>query len=168
MSLKKHWKQVKEVIEAGQMSTIYCSIASVNPDGTPNVTPVGTVFLRDDMTGYYFEHYSKALSDNLDKNPNICVMAVNAGKWFWLKSLFRGQFTAPPGVRLYGKAGPIRAATPEEIQLIERRVKPTLWLKGARMLWTGFSHVRDIEFTSFRPITYPIMMDGVWPTDVNR
>lgn len=163
-SLALQWKQVKQVLETGQKSTLYCAIASVNADGTPNVTPVGTVFLRDDMTGYYFEHYSKALSDNLDHHPHVCVMAVNAGKWFWARSLFSGRFASPPGVRLYGKAGAVRPATSQELKLIQARVRPSLWLKGARMLWSDFSHVRDIEFTSFRPVTYPVMMDGLWST----
>lgn len=161
-SLAPHWQQIRQVLETGQKSTLHCAIASVDADGMPNVTPVGTVFLRDDMTGYYFEHYSKALSDNLDRHPQVCVMAVNAGKWFWAKSLFSGRFATPPGVRLYGRAGAVRPASPQELQLIQDRVRPSRWLKGVRMLWSDFSHVRDIEFTSFRPVTYPVMMDGLW------
>lgn len=162
MELETYWPKVKEVVSRGQKSTIYCSIASVAPDGTPNVTPVGTVFLRDDLTGYYFDHYTSALSRNIDANPGICIMAVDASRWFWFKSFLLGRFTAAPGVRLYGKAGPLRAATADEIERIEARVRPTRWLKGSRLLWSGFTHVRDIHFTSFRPVTYPKMMEGIW------
>ncbi|MGB4765844.1 MAG: pyridoxamine 5'-phosphate oxidase family protein [Rugosibacter sp.] len=164
MRIEEHWSEIKLVVARGQMSTIYCSIASIAPDSTPNVTPIGTVFLRDDLSGYYFDHYTSALAKNIDANPNVCVMAVNAGRWFWLKSFWLGRFVSPPGVRLYGKAGPLREATPEEIRLIENRVRPTKWLKGSRLLWSGFTHVRDINFTSFRPITYPRMMEGLWNT----
>lgn len=128
----------------------------------PNVTPIGTVFLRGDMTGYYFEQYTTALNQNLEINPNVCVMAVNAGRMFWLRSFMLGRFTSPPGVRLYGKASPLRPATPEEMRGIQARVRPTMWLKGSRLLWTNFTQVRDITFTSFRPITYPVMMQGLW------
>ena len=114
------------------------------------------------MTGYYFDHYTTALSTNLDLNPNVCVMAVNVGRMFWLRSFFLGRFTSPPGVRLYGKASPLRTATPEEIRGIEARVRSTTWLKGSRLLWTNFTHVRDITFTSFRPVMYPVMMQGLW------
>ncbi|ARU58904.1 pyridoxamine 5'-phosphate oxidase-like FMN-binding protein [Oleiphilus messinensis] len=89
-------------------------------------------------------------------------MAVNSGRLFWLRSLIKGQFVTPPGIRLYGKAGPIREANSEEIQKIENRVRPTKWLRGARLLWFGVTHVRDIEFTHYKPITYPVMMDGMW------
>lgn len=163
MDIKKNWPKIKKVLEQGQASSIYCSIATVNPDGTPHITPVGTVFLRDDQTGYFFDHYAERLGKNIDLNPNVCIMAVNAGRMFWFRSLFKGEFVAPPGVRLYGKVGPIRPATAQEIAKIESRVKPSRWLKGARLLWTDFTHVRDIEFSCYKPVTYPMMMDGMWP-----
>jgi hypothetical protein len=161
-NIRDQWKKVKAVLEKGQASTIYCSVASINTDGTPNVTPIGTVFLSDEQTGYYFDHYTSALARNLDENPNVCIMSVNAGFWFWFRSFLLGRFVSPPGVRLYGTVGKLRPATEEEIKKIERRVLPTKWLKGSRMLWTDFTHVRDIKFTNYRPITYPKMMDGVW------
>lgn len=163
MNLKEDWKKVKSVLEQGQASSIYCSIGTVSPDGTPHITPVGTFFLGEEPTGYFFDHYAKALGENIDQNPNVCVMAVNAGRGFWFRSLLSGRFVSPPGVRLYGRAGPIREATAEEIAKIEKRVKPARWMKGARLLWTDFTHVRDIEFTSYKPVTYPVMMDGMWP-----
>lgn len=165
MNIKDDWKNVKSVLEQGQASSIYCSIATVNPDGTPHITPVGTVFLRDDQSGYFFDHYAESLGNNIDRNPDVCIMAVNAGRLFWLRSLLKGRFVAPPGVRLYGKVGPVRAATPEEIGKIESRVRPSQWMRGARLLWTNFTRVRDIEFTHYKPVTYPVMMEGMWPED---
>ena len=165
LNIEKHWAQIVKVLTCGQASTIYCSVGSVNPDGSPNVTPVGTFFLRDNSTGYYFDHYTSALARNIDLNPNICVMAVNAGRLFWLRSLFRGRFISPPGVRLYGKVGPIRSATNEEIKKVRRRVRSTRWLKGNRLLWANLTHVRDVTFSSFRPVVYPVMMDGLWSND---
>ncbi len=162
MDIGNNWEYIKEVVERGQRSTIYCSIASINSDGTPNITPIGTVFLRNDKTGYFFDHYTTSLAENLDGDPRLCLSAVDAGKLFWLRSFLKGRFISPPGVRLYGEASPLREATPEEIKLIEARVRPTKWLKGSRLLWTNFTHVRDIEFTQYRPITYPVMMDGLW------
>lgn len=162
MDIKTHWPEIQRVLQRGQASTIYCSLASINADGTPNITPVGTVFLRSDCTGYYFDHYATALATNLDANPNVCVMAVNAGRLFWFRSFLLGRFTSPPGVRLYGRAHPRREATPAEVAAIEARVRPTRWLKGSKLLWSNFTHVRDIDFTSFRPVSYPVMMQCLW------
>src|SRR5690606_30306879 len=135
---------------------------TINPDGTPHMTPVGTVFLRDDQTGYFFDHYAETLGKNIDRNSNVCIMAVNCGRLFWLRSLLTGRFVSPPGVRLYGKVGPIREATVEDVAKIEKPVNASKWMKGARMLYNDFSHVREIEFTSYNPVTYAVMMDGMW------
>lgn len=163
MTLTENWPDIKKTLEQSQASAVHCAIATVFADGTPHITPVGTVFLRDDQTGFFFDHYATALGENIDANPNVCVMAVNVGRLFWLRALLTGQFGSTPGVRLYGKASPARPATAEELQLIERRVRPSYWMKGARTLWSDFSVVRDIQFTDYKPVTYPMMMDGVWP-----
>lgn len=162
MNIKTHWDEIKRVVERGQKSAIHCAIASVDQDGCPNVTPVGTVFLRDDQTGFYFDQYTNALAKNLTTNPNICLMTVNTKSSFWFKSLLKGQFSSPPGVRLYGTVGALRPATTEELAKIEKRIRPTRWMKGSRLLWSDFTHVRDIQFTSFRPVSYPVMMEGLW------
>ena len=89
-------------------------------------------------------------------------MALNAGRWFWLRSLLKGKFVAEPGIRLYGKGRAETRSDCGRIARIEKRVKGSMWLKGARLLWTDFTHVRDIEFTDYKPISYPMMMDGMW------
>ena len=78
-------------------------MATVTPEGHPHVTPIGHVFFRDDMTGYYFDAYSQAMPRNLANNPRICLMGVTTSKRLWLPALIRGQFGAPPGVRLFGE-----------------------------------------------------------------
>ena len=162
MRIEDNWPEIKQVVAKGQASTLHCAIASVAADGTPNVTPVGTVFLRDDQTGFYFDQYTSALAQNVDAGSSICLMAVNAGKGFWQRSLFAGRFISPPGIRLYGTVGELRAALPEELERVRQRVRPTRWLKGSRLIWSDFTHVRDIHFTSCRPVSYPRMMDGLW------
>lgn len=162
MHIKEYWSEIKTTVERGQASMLHCSIASVNPEGMPNVTPVGTVFLRENQSGFYFDTHTSALAQNIEGNPHICLMAVNANKFFWLKSFLVGRFIAPPGVRLYGTVGPLRPATAEELASIARRLRPTRWLKGSRLLWSDFTHVRDIAFTSFRPVAYPAMMENLW------
>jgi hypothetical protein len=162
LRIDEHWLEIQRVVAQGQSSSIYCSVASINPDGTPNVSPIGTVFLRENMTGFYFDPYTSALSRNLDINPNICVTAVNSGFNYWFRSLLLGRFTSAPGVRLYGVAGPLRAASAEEKRSVDRRVRATKWLKGSRLLWSKFTHVRDLTFTSFRPVVYPVMMERCW------
>ena len=162
MDISKHWKDIVDVVTKGQKSSLHCAIASVDEQGMPNVTPIGTVFLRDDYSAYYFDSYTSQLADNISTNPNVCVMAVNTGALFWFKSLFKGRFLSAPGVRLYGQAGQLRAASLEEKALIEDRIKPTRWMKGSKLIWSDFTHVRDIQLSSFRPVKYPKMMAHLW------
>ncbi len=55
------------------------------------------------------------MPENLRRNPRVCILAVNADKLFWVRSLMDGKFSAPPAVRLMGTVGELREATSEEI-----------------------------------------------------
>lgn len=162
LRLEDNWTEIMRAIDEGQKSTLHCAIASVAKDGTPNITPVGTVFLRDNQTGFYFDQYTSMLAQNVEAGSSICLMSVNAGRRFWLWSLLIGRFTSPPGVRLYGTVGSLRAATPEELARVRHRVQPASRLKGSKLIWSDFAQVRDIHFTSFRPVLYPKMTEGLW------
>lgn len=157
-SLACQWELIRDVV---QRSTGPCAIASVDAEGGPTVTPIGTVFLRDDCTGFYFDQYTERLAENLDRTPRICLMAVDNGLAFWLRSLLAGRFRKAIGVRLYGTAGPRRAASAEELDAVRRRVRLTQWTKGGRALWSDFSHVRDLTFSEARFVRYPVMMPEI-------
>ena len=161
-ALFKHWPEVRRVVARGQASSLHCAIATVSEDGAPTVTPIGAVFLGAGPRGFFFDRYTSELGRNIDANGKVCLLAVHSGKWFWLRSFFSGRFTSPPGVRLYGTAGPLRAATPDELRQIEERVRSSTWLKGSQLIWSSFTHVRDLEFTSFRPVSSPVRMERLW------
>jgi S-methylmethionine-dependent homocysteine/selenocysteine methylase len=44
---------------------------------------------------------SSQLSQNLDRDPRVCVMAVDSGKRFWLASVAGGRFTEPPALPVH-------------------------------------------------------------------
>ena len=142
----------------GISSSKHCSIASVDANGNPHVTPIGFVFLRNDGTGYYFEQYSKQLPQNYETNRNVCLMAVNSGFTFWFKSLLNGRFESFPGVRLHGIVDDIRKATPGEVAELKRRIGAVKFLSGARQIWSDLETVRDISFYGVEPVKYPKMM----------
>jgi hypothetical protein len=164
LPLAPHWRRIRETVDAAQLAAVHCALATVDPEGEPHVTPIGTVFLRDDHSGYFFDTYTSALGRHIDANGRICVMAVNTAPWFWLRSLLFGRFPSPPGLRLHGRAGALREATTQEIEAVTARTRRTRRFKGHQLLWTSFTHVRDLHFTSFTPVLYPVMMDGMWAT----
>ena len=145
MILEKDWKNIQKIFKLAQKTSMHVSIATVDQYGQPNITPIGTVFLNENQTAYLFDTFTEKLAENLIQNPKACIQAVNSGKLFWLSSLIQGNFSDYPGVRLY----------------VEKRVKPLQWTKGSQLIWSDFSHVRDIKINDFRWIKYPRMMENL-------
>ena len=162
MDIGKHWPQILRALAEGKKSNRFFSIATVNSDGTPHVTPIGHVFFNDDMTGYYFDQYSEVMPKNFEKNKNICLMSVNSNTFFWLKSLFSGRFSMSPAIRIMGTVGDKRDASKEEVEKLKKSIAITSGLKGHKLLWGDLTKVRDMRFTSFSPAKYPTMCEKLW------
>jgi predicted pyridoxine 5'-phosphate oxidase superfamily flavin-nucleotide-binding protein len=140
----------------------YCSIATVNEDGTPHIMPIGSFFVDENKRGYYFEPYSRHTSQNLKKNQRVCVQVVNTSLWFWMRTLILAKSSAPMAMRLMGSVGEKRKATPEEIKKWHNLIKSSKPFKGARMAWFKMTDVRDIYFDSFEPVDMgPIKQTGL-------
>ena len=163
MELNAHWPKIMKVFEKAMGNY---AVATVTADGNPYITPIGSIFLRDDMTGFYFEQYPKNLVENLKANSRVAVLAVNFHKVFWLHSFLRGNYPAPPAVRLFGVAGERRRATSQELARFRNsfwvRIIRLMRLKGYGITWEPMHHVRDIRFDSFEPIVAGEMTRGNW------
>lgn len=147
MDINKKWLEIKAHFRTSFSSSLHVSITSVNDENIPTVTPIGTLFLNDNQTGFYFEKYTSSLPKNSMINKNTCVLAVNSSKWFWLKSLFKGKFFHTPAIKLYGQLGKRRKATAREIHALKRRMRFTQNLKGHHLLWDDMTNIREITFT---------------------
>lgn len=154
----QEWQRIKRVIEKAQRATMHCSIATVDQTGQPHITPIGTVFLADDQTGFFFDTYSESFKANLTLNNKACLQAVNSDRMFWLKSMILGKFSDYPGVRLFIEIDALRPATNQEIVLVQKRIKPLKWTKGSQLIWSDFTHVRTFKINGFKWIQYPTMM----------
>lgn len=143
------WNAIRAMAGEGFRSSFHFAIASIDPDGAPRVSPIGSLRLMPDRTAVYFEIFTQGLSRNLDTNPQLCILAVNSSRWYWLRSLYAGRFAALPAVRLFGVAGPTREVTMDDVEWWERRVGKARRLRGYRHLWG-----RDLLLSArARPIT---------------
>lgn len=149
---ERNWKAIRRLFRNAQFSSLHYAIATVNKEGTPHVSPIGSLFLRDDMSGFYFEELGGAMARNFKYNKHVCVLAVHSSRWFWFKSIIRGRFGSLPSVRLNGTAGEKRQASPEEIAQILKFIRPFKFSKGYDILWSRMNHVRDIAFDSYENI----------------
>ena len=152
MNLAKDWSITRRHFNKSFSANFHIAIASLDAHNNPTVTPIGTLFLNDDQTGFYFEKFPSKLPQYAKRNPKICLLGVNSGRWFWIKSLFLGKFSDHPGMKLYGELGERRRATAKEISRLNRRMRITKGLKGHDYLWGKMEFVREIRFTSVEPI----------------
>ncbi len=162
MSLMENWSAIKQLFKRSFRSSLHYSIATVNEKGEPHITPIGSLILGKPGQGIYFEEFPHQLPRNLKVNQRVCVLAVDSGIGFWLRSLLRGKFIAPPAVRLYGIAGELRDATEKEIELWQRRVRRVRFSKGHTMMWKSMRRVREITFTRAEPVHMGNMTKNLW------
>ncbi len=142
----------KQKIKPLFSQAVFCSVATVNADGIPHVTPIGSVVLNDKKSGWFFQKFTKNIPKNAEHCEYATLMAVNDGKWFWLKSVLKGQFKQPPAMRLLVKLGEYRPATEAEGQKFRRRVNIFKRTKGYQKMWQDMSDVREFEIIEFKPI----------------
>ncbi len=161
MEIGQRWDTICRVFDEAYKSCYHFAVATVNEDGSPHVTPIGGLFLREDGTGFFFEEFPSVLPKNLARNPRISVLAVNADKVFWGKALVEGKFVIPPGARLSGTAGPVRDATAEEMERWQKKVGFLKATRGYKIMWEGMRRVRDIKFDSYEPIFLGEMTRGL-------
>ena len=161
MNLSENWKEIRDHFNKSFRSNFHVSVASVDAENYPTITPIGSLFLNKNCSGFYFEKYPNKLPKSAKANNNICVLAVNSNSWFWIKSLFKGKFTYYPAIKLYGVLGEKRKATDIEITRLNRRMKATKGMKGNNYLWGNMDIVRDITFNKAEKINLGKMTEDL-------
>jgi hypothetical protein len=131
---------------------MFTSVATVTEDGMPHVSPIGSVFLLNKDKGFYFEKFTKNISKNSQHTPYATLMSVNVSKWFWLKSLFKGQFKTPPAIRLLVKLGGLREGSDKEDITFKRKVSLFKRTKGYDLMWKDMSMIREFEIVDYKPV----------------
>ncbi len=159
MDLKTDWKLIRKHFNRSFNQNLHVPIASIDGDNKPTITPIGSLFLNHDQTGFYFEKFPKTLPKYAKINPHICVIAVNTSKWFWFKAIVSGKFKSNPAIKLYGKLGDRRKASQNEINRLNRRMKSTKGMRGNVYLWSDMEYIREIVFTKAKPINLGKMTD---------
>jgi len=164
MELEKNWPDIQSLFKKSFWSSLHYALASVKEDGSPHVTPIGSLFLTDPTKGFYFEIFTSQMPQNFKTNQRVCVLAVRSGLGYWLKSLIWGRFSTPPALRLLGRVGERRPSTAEERRQWLGRVGMFRWFKGYDLLWRDTRSVREIHFEAMHPIRLGTMTAGNWRT----
>lgn len=146
MDIIKNWSIIRQHFNKSFKTNFHVSIASVDANNNPTVTPIGSLFLNDNQTGFYFEKFTSKLPLHVNTNKNICVLGVNSNRLYWIKSLFKEKFSTPPAIKLYGELGEKRKATEKEIKRLNRRMQITKGLRGNTYLWGNMNFIRIVHF----------------------
>ena len=155
------WNTIRQHFNKSFKSNFYVSIASVDANNNPTITPIGSMFLNHNQTGFYFEKFPSKLPVHANTNNNICVLGVNSNRLFWIKSLFKEKFSTPPAIKLYGELGMKRKATQKEIERLNRRMRTTKGLKGNTYLWRNMNYIREITFSKAEKINLGKMTNNI-------
>lgn len=147
MDIVNDWDIIRKHFNKSFSSNFYVSIASVDSENSPTVTPIGSLFLNDNQTGFYFEKFPSKLPEHAKQNKKVCLLAVNSGRLFWIKALFLMKFANHPAIKLYGELGEKRETSKKEIERLNRRMRITRGLKGNTYLWKEMNYIREIQFT---------------------
>jgi hypothetical protein len=156
------WEAARELVERAFASSLHCSVASVNPDGTPHVTPIASVLLGHAVGhGYYLDLLNARLARNLSANPAVCILAVDSSPETWMVGLSAGRFDTTPGIQLLGTAGARRDATETEIARFRALVGPAYDTPGGQALWNREPvHARDLHIHTIRGLKLGRMTSG--------
>ena len=162
MEIGEHWERIVKIANRSFTSSYYFSIASIDSNRMPHITPIGSLILGNNKKGIYFENYPINLPKNIKNNKNVCVLGVDSRVISTVKALLKKKFTDDPGIRLWGIAGERRKATDEEIEMLHKKLQSLVpligplisKLKGYKLLFGDLKYVREIQFHSFEPVRF--------------
>lgn len=136
-------------------SSFYCSLSTINDQGEPHTSPIGSVYLTSAREGYFIEMFTTSFRNKAGKKA--CIMAVNTSMFYWLASIVRGRFKTPPATRLAVTIGERRAISDRERARFQKKVGLLKGLKGHTMMWTKMDFVRPFVIDAVKPVSIGAM-----------
>lgn len=151
---RAQWDQLRA--HAGKVfgSSLHFAIATTNGDGTPHVTPIGSLIFGEPGEAFFFEVFARQLSKNLDRGSAVAVLGVISSSSLWARSLIAGHFSSPPAFRLLGAAGERRPSTAEERARWRRKLRFLKWTRGHDRLFGNLDFVRELHLHEVKPVRF--------------
>ena len=155
------WSRARRIVHRGLRSSLHGAVASVDGDGHPHVTPIGSLMLqREPGRAVYFDVLNARLARNVDADPRVTILVVDSSRRTWARGMLRGRFDPPPGVQLRAIVGSRRAAAPAELARFRDAVGPLARTRGGRALWADVRHARDVQIEAIRWVRLGSLTSG--------
>jgi hypothetical protein len=142
------FSHIKDLVK----NSMYCTLATTI-DGHPHCSPIGSIYLNDEKSGYYLEMMTTSAAKTLPNCGKACLLAVNTSSLFWVRSLLKGRFDTPPAVRLQIRLGDLRPSTEIEVKRFQKRVRFFRGWKGYRILWSRPGRTREFTIEKVVPVS---------------
>jgi len=155
------WSQLNPLAGRVFGSSLHFAMSTINPDGTPHITPIGSLILTDPGEAYFFEVLTRQLPRNLEDGSPVAVLGVISSLRLWVPSFVAGRFSTPPAFRLLGVAGERRPSTAAERARWKRKIRYLRWTRGYDRLWARVDTVRELHFHELQPVEIGKMTSGV-------
>jgi hypothetical protein len=159
LDIQNGWPFIRDYFEKAVKASRFVSFATVSESGEPTVTPIGSLLLNDDQTGFYMERCPRSIPANAEHNRQFCVLAENTRLAYLARRLL-GEGVL--GIKLYGTLGEKRPASEIEILRIRRRLLfPSFSIpfgpanRIETLLLSGTIFVRDLNFHRAEAVTLP-------------
>ena len=161
---------MRAVIEAARLSFV----ATVTPDGRPNLSPKGTIHVWDDAHLFFLDIASPGTRGNLEHTPwlelNVVEQLSRRGYRFYGRAAlhYPGSVIFVEGVRLaYGAAAPPADPAAAVVLLTIERAAPLLspaYWRGTdesalRAIWRERRAALDREFEAYLAQVGPVSID---------
>lgn len=161
---------MRAVIEAARLSFV----ATVTPDGRPNLSPKGTIHVWDDTHLFFLDIASPGTRTNLERTPwlelNVVEQLSRRGYRFYGRATlhFPGSAIFDDGVRrAYGDAtppaDPAAAAVLVTIERAAPLLSPAYWRgideTALRAIWRERRAALDREFEAYLARVGPVSVD---------
>lgn len=148
MNSEYSWKDVKRTVQGAK----YCALATIAPDGTPQMTPIGCIHLTEEGRGFFIEEHPSLFPERLGDDGSLAIVAVG-GAGSAAPGREKDAATRPHALRLVVKASRRRLATASEAGLWRRLTGPFRWLRGhTKLLRRELSYVRDFTVDAVSPV----------------
>lgn len=149
------FKEVRDLVK----NSFYCSISTIKEDGTPHISPIGSVFLTSEKEGYFIELFTTSF--NGKETKKACILTVNTSLFFWIRSLFKGEFKTAPAARIYITIEDRRKISNIEMARFQKRVRFFKGLKGHTKMWSKANYIRPFKIDEIKPVSIGSMTPNI-------
>ena len=143
-----HWDQLKPLAGRVIGSSLHFAISTINPDGTPHVTPIGSLILTDPGKAYFFRGIHTKVTEEPGQRQSGCCSGRDIEFSPMAAIPHNGSFQVSTRVSAAWQGRRASRIDAGRKSRWRRRVRLLKWTRGNDVLWGNLETVRELHFHS--------------------